>query len=225
MWGSDRPTTPPGGETVINLDAERPQHSTPEQRIAAGSEIATFEDLDGLPESRLLEIMQECPVEPPDPDICVPCRAYTMVMELRREAADQAREALQNPTAPKVTSDMTGPEQQAVRSLQEPAVPEGDPVAAGYLPPAPAPDVEDVEDVRYRISEKVQELENLVQEAFFGPPIPPRDVSMQDLAALTVAASLWVKSMDARLAEGFTLTPEMSEAKTVVEAVIAKVKN
>jgi hypothetical protein len=206
VWGSERPA-----------DFPDMRHSTPEDRVRAGHEIALFEDLEGLPESRLNEIMLECPVEPGDPDICVPDRAYAILMGRRKEAADRALHKLENPTGVPLTEaeDDNWSQDTAAEDLLEPLA-----MHSSLAESLPHPELG--EDVRDVFIKQVTNLNATVQRMLNGPPIPPPNVTVSDLAALKIGAEEWVKHMHKIREEGFSLNSDHVRILTAVENVLRR---
>lgn len=178
------------------------QHLTPEQMIENGEDIATFEDLEGLGDSELARILQLCDVEPADPDACVPCRAYVM-LETRQE--DHGEEEWRLP------SDSL---EEYAEPLQK-ALEEG---TDGDVWPSPVAR----KPVAEQFAEKVEELSLLVAELLQGPPIPPKNVELNELAVLVVAAQKWTAMLDSQLAQGFALSEEQRNLKALVEQVTGR---
>lgn len=83
------------------------------------------------------------------------------------------------------------------------------------------PSTPKLEPPAQRFAAKVRELDALVAELLEGPPIPPPNVSLEELAALVVGAEKWVKMIDA---QGLELAPAQKQVKDEIERVIAKTR-
>lgn len=76
-----------------------------------------------------------------------------------------------------------------------------------------------------QIAKKVQELSLLVSTALEGPPIPPRDVSSDELAVLIVGSQRWLQQIDSQRSMGFILTPEQVEFRNLVESTVNRMSS
>lgn len=201
-------------------DIEQPQHSTPEDRIGAGSVIATFEDLEGLTQDQLYEVANECLVEILDSTICVPCRATEILMEGDEETRAMALAILENPLGTDQSMGETVMPEPRVQGVND------------LLPPEPTTEestafeseLPQEEDVRILFARQVHALNLTVKQMLEGAPIPPPNVSVEELAALVVGADLWLKDMDARIAEGFALTDPYEERRQHIALIVGRLK-
>lgn len=188
MWFNERK------QNVAEVDLE---HWPTERMIESGhAEYATPEDLEGLPEERLIEIASLCQVDQYAPDECISCLAHVMLMEKREE--EKARLLA---LAPHI--------------LQEDEAPFPDPGGEPEVPEA-----EEIPVVE-RFVQQVEALSDLVAELLEGPPIPPPGVSTEELAALVVGAERWINIMDG---QGIQLAPQQEAVKNEIARVVAKVK-
>lgn len=165
------------------------------------AEEALEDDLRALPDERLREIALLCTAETYQPDECVPCLAHVLLSE-RIQARKDAQEP---PEEPQVPSN-------AGETLND----QGKIVYATDL--SPEPTNRPIEKV---FAEKVNELQHIVEDLLAGPPIPPREVSYDELAALVVGAEKWVQMMDA---QGMELAPKQEAIKERVVAAIKKIR-
>lgn len=80
-------TTPPAG------------HLTQEDMIAQGQEFATFEDLEGLSDAQLVQILELCPLDADEESIdsCVPCRAFKIFKDRQEESEETEDHPIQTP--------------------------------------------------------------------------------------------------------------------------------
>lgn len=186
-------------------------HWPGERMIAEGySEYAVPEDLEGLSDEVLVNIAEVCQVNEFAPDECIPCLAHVTLME-RREAEKAQLEAM-SPTLDAVDGYLPG----LGGAMDMPLDPDG--LLRGDATfPAETEEIPVVE----RFARQVRSLSDLVGELLEGPPIPPPDVSTNELAALVVGAERWVNIMDA---QGIELAPQQQAVKNEIARVIAKVK-
>lgn len=175
---------------------EPEEHQTPERRMAEGKMIATFADLEGgLTKTELAEVAAECKAEGEDPETCVSCRALHILFP-----------------------DADTPNLDAL--MQEPSI---------FEEGVPVPELLEVADrilaedrpVAEVFAEKVRELESLVSTMLEGPPIPPPNVSLEELAAILVGAEKWVSLVRA---QGLELGERQEAMVNEVERVVNKIK-
>lgn len=191
-------------------------HQTPEDRIEEGEEFATFEDLEGLDVDTLLRIASECDSNA-EPDSCVPCRAFAILMERSdQEEYQQVAEAVEDYDTT-LADGLTDIEETLglAEALDVPLDPDN--LLTGTTTEVPEPE----ETVVQRFAQQVNALNSLVQELLTGPPIPPPNVTIQELAALVVGAEKWVRMIDA---QGLELADNQKAVKTEIERVISKVR-
>lgn len=182
------------------LVAEEPQHWPTERMIAEGhADYATLEDLEGLGDAVLADIAELCEVDQFAPDECIPCRAHVIYLERKKYA--ELAQSDQEEVEEYVPEERETPRLDAL--MQEAPV---------FEEPAPTVD---------RFAAKVKELNALVAELLEGPPIPPPNVTLSELAALTVGAEKWLKMIDA---QGLELAPAQEQMKNEIERVIAKMR-
>lgn len=191
----------------------QPEHWPTERMITEGhADHATQNDLVGLDENTLLDLAEICLVETLAPDECIPCLAYVMVQERRKEAAQRALEEL-NPHPQDVENQAVAVMQQSFdaggtfQDVQE----AGEKVVAGaYLDERP---------VAERFAAEVRVLDLLVSELLEGPPIPPPNVSEDELALLVVAAQRWIKMTEA---QGIDLPPAQKQVLDATTALVTR---
>ena len=170
------------------------EHITPDMMVALDQPYTQFEELMALSDEDLVAISTLCPALEYDSVNCVPCRAAEIVLE----RVGHAPEIL----APKEEAEEYIPMPKLDALMAEPPPFEARPVAEQF-------------------AEKVAELDLLVKQVLSGPPIPPPNVSLDDLAALVVAAEMWVKTINA---QGLELGPTQAAVKTHVEMLIERLR-
>lgn len=163
--------------------SEEPQHWPTERVILERPDLASFampEDLEGLSEVGLTPVASLCEVDRFAPDECVSCLAHAMLLDLRKAAEQDERD--------EELIDL------AEKALEEEEEERETPKLDNLLH---MPDLfdrnEEPAPVAEQFASKVAELSLLVEELLEGPPIPPPNVSLADLALLTLAAEKWVK--------------------------------
>lgn len=189
-------------------------HWPTELLIEIGNDIATREDLAELSLGELWEFAKTCEMPELAPDECVPCYAHTMALE----QTEQAQQAL-SPDVPDVP-EYEPPADAATEALdlveEEPGFPRLEDLMESKPPWAQ----------ENRHSDPVQEfarsvgyLNDLVQEMVSGPPIPPREVTLDELAVLVVAAQRWIKITEA---QGIELAPAQQTLLDATKALVAR---
>lgn len=174
------------------------KHQSPEQRLEANEQFATFEDLDGLTEQALYEIAIQCDEEPALPEECVPCKAFVLWHEIRQAAAlKDAKEDEEEPFRPAISVD--------------------------HPPASGEPAIQNISDVPVveRFASQVRVLSLLVEEMLHGDPIPPPEITIEEVAALTVGSKKWLAMLEA---QGLTLSTEQEQVREAVRAAVAKVQ-
>ena len=189
-------------------EEKQPQHWPTERMIAEGhADYATSEDLEGASPRRLLDIAQICEVDTYAPDECIPCKAAVMFLEQEEE---------KNAPEPEVPD--YEPEERPTPALDE-MVAESPP----WDDADDQPYGKRVSDARHadpmrEVARQAGYLQQLIEEALDGPPIPPRNVSEEELALLVVGAQRWIKITEA---QGVELAPAQQQilnaTKTLVE--------
>ena len=176
-------------------EQEQPQHWPYERWEEAGYQPITAEEMYSASDGELMGMAAVCEVENLDPENCIPCRAMAIVgdrMNARMES---------QPEVDTEFEEFTPPEPLSSEDL------------AKALDPTKSP----VE----RFAAAVHDLNELVEEMLHGDPIPPKDVSLEELAVLVVASKKWVALLDA---QGLELAPSQEALKREVERVIEKVQ-
>lgn len=203
-------------------EEETLEHWPTERMITEGwAEFSIPEDLEGLPDEKLVEIATLCQVDQYSPDECIPCLAHVTLME-RREAE---RERLETLAPQEVLWDLPGL-QEALDQPMDTAIltgPGGAPFP-DFGPdggtPDPRPTVEEVPVVE-RFAQQVGVLQGMVATLLDGPPIPPPGVSLEELGALVVGASRWLQMLDD---QGLELAPAQQAVRAEISRVVAKVR-
>lgn len=205
MWFDKRKR--PG--SVTEQTSEEGHWPTERMILHGHADYATPGDLEGLDTGLLRDIAQICEVEEYAPEECIPCLAGTMVIDRIAEA----KERLDN-MAPHETPEDTKvlPEQVDWEAEGAAGVPED--VYTVYNHPTEP-------DPWYVLRSNLEALQQQLDMALNGPPIPPKDISLEELAALVIGAEKWVKLVDA---QGLELAPEQEAVKEEIQRIVAKVR-
>ncbi len=184
------------------------EHWPTERMILEGhADYAVPEDLEGLDISILTDIAQLCEVNQYAPEECIPCLAHTMVNDLRKASAEQAVEEY-------VPDEEVYDEEVPTPKLD---------TLLHAVPPWTGSDIgPDDTPVADQFASKVAELSLLVEELLEGPPIPPPNVTVPDLALLTLAADRWVKITDA---QGVDFGPEQQQMLDATRELVARLRS
>jgi hypothetical protein len=206
MWFESRRREPVSEET--------PQHWSTERMILEGyAEIATPEDLEQRTDESLANIAKICEVEEAAPDECIPCAAYALYMDRQRE-----RLAALAPNA-----DLAAHvEKQVSEAIKEPIEEE---LFLGKPPFREEPAIQNISQVPVveRFANQVGVLQSLVTELLEGDPIPPPEVSLEELALLTVAAQKWIRIIEAQGTE--TLSPQQQAVLDSTKALVSRLRH
>jgi hypothetical protein len=190
------------------VDASAPKHWPTERMIQEGhADYATPEDLEGLDDSLLVDIAQICEVDEMASEECIPCLALEMYHQRIDDARKQLEEIAPPPILPQVRI-----EEIPVEDLGGDVQPFPEPIRA------PEPDKPVVE----RFAEQVRALDGLVAELLSGPPIPPPNVSLEELGLLTVAAQRWIRITEA---QGVELSPTQEQVLDATRTVVARLNH
>lgn len=198
---------------VANI-TEEPEHWPTERMIEEGhADYATPEDLEGLPDNLLSDIAVLCEVDQyAAPDECVPCLALTMILD--RRAAERERLENMAPTPVEDDEERETPKLDALMK-ETPSFEESE--AVGSIP---------VEVSRRPYVEILQlqlaAMQNTLEEIVNGPPIPPKDVSLEELALLVVAADRWIKMTEA---QGVELATNQQQVLDVTRDLVARLRS
>jgi hypothetical protein len=202
MWFESRRREPVSEET--------PQHWSTERMILEGyAEIATPEDLEQRTDESLVNIAKICEVEEAAPDECIPCAAYALYMDRQHE-----RLAALAPTSPED---------------HEPSIEETQPRLVETMrmesPFREEPAIQNISQVPVveRFADQVGVLQSLVTELLEGDPIPPPEVSLEELALLAVAAQKWVKITEAQGTE--MLSPQQQAVLDSTKALVSRLRH
>lgn len=84
-----------------------------------------------------------------------------------------------------------------------------------------SPEEPEAVPVAEQFASKVAELSLLVEELLNGPPIPPPNVSLPDLALLTMAADKWVKMSEIQGG----LLPEQQQVLDATRSLVARLRS
>lgn len=199
-----------------SVSEQAAEHWPTERMILEGhADYATPEDLEALPSSVLNDIAALCEVESMAPDECIPCLATSLVYQ--RMEKDRERLNSMNPTEQEFPPGIT-------EAMELPLDPGG--LLAGDVQAhkeryALYTSTVDQFTPHHRLELYLRQTQQALDEVMHGPPIPPKDVSLSELAALVVGAEKWVKLVDA---QGLELAPEQEAVKEEIQRIITKVR-
>jgi hypothetical protein len=194
------------------VSEETPQHWSTERMILEGySEIATPEDLEQRTDESLANIAKICEVEEAAPEECIPCAAYALYMDRQHE-----RLAALAPTSPEDHAALEEEAMAAMRAAEEGGASFQEIQQAGVSTLKAKPVVE-------RFADQVGVLQSLVTELLEGDPIPPPEVSLEELALLAVAAQKWVKITEAQGTE--MLSPQQQAVLDSTKALVSRLRH
>jgi hypothetical protein len=80
----------------------------------------------------------------------------------------------------------------------------------------------EVKDTASQFADKVAELQDLVTELLHGPPIPPPNVTVADLALLVVAADRWTKMTEG---QGLELSPNQQAVLDSTKELVSRLRS
>ena len=198
---------------------QTPQHWPTERMITEGhADYATPEDLDGLDNSLLIDIARLCDVETLEPDECIPCRAYTIIADREKTKEEGTQTAPSNT----ITYNPESPEDQARLQAEIDAVEAGREMPRlSSLMGEPSRFQTEEKPVVERFADAVEGLQELVTELLEGPPIPPPNVTLEELGALVVGAKKWLSTLNA---QGLELSPGQESVRQEIQRVVEKVQ-
>ena len=196
--------------------SDEPQHWPTERMIAEGhADYATPADIEALDTGLLEDISVLCKVDTWAPDECIPCLAGVTVVE-RRKAEVEAALAPPEPTYP-------DPEPGSPADLSVPPFDRTSKVEFGEVSDEDLTRAEEAMSlvpVAERFASHVNVLQQLVVEMLQGPPIPPREVTLNELGALVLGAKRWLAMLDS---QELTLSPDQEAIRQEVRRVVDKV--
>jgi hypothetical protein len=191
---------------------EEAQHWPTERMIAeAHADYATPADLEPMDDDTLLLIADICEVESYAPEECIPCAAYALYMDRQHE-----RLAALAPTSPEDHAALEEEAMAAMRAAEEGGASFQEIQQAGVSTLKAKPVVE-------RFADQVGVLQSLVTELLEGDPIPPPEVSLEELALLAVAAQKWVKITEAQGTE--MLSPQQQAVLDSTKALVSRLRH
>lgn len=173
-----------------------------EVRALPDVEIAEQDDITAAPLNTVEILSSLCAADILDPDACPGCFATTVLYERQQEASEDETDAEEY--IPPPTSDVSEdiPEDQKSITAEN----------MSLIP------------VAERFANQVRVLSRMVDEMLAGPPIPPREVSLEELAALVLGSERWLSTIDASKAQGFIIGEQQENIVSVVRQTVAKVK-
>lgn len=189
-----------------DVTEEQPQHWPTERMINEGHpDVATAGDLVELDVDALYAVAEICKVTEMAPDECIPCLAFATGLE--RQSAEQ------NASIEETLAEIDAEEGEFLPRLA---------VSLAAVPPWTESDIApDDTPVADQFASKVAELSLLVEELLEGPPIPPPNVTISDLALLTLAADRWVKITDA---QGVSFGAEQQQMLDATRDLVARLR-
>lgn len=185
--------------------AEVAEHKIDQEYVAEGGwsrdEFLAAEK--NLSNADLQAIAGDCEVDAMDPENCVPCLASVALME--RLTADEGGQSSAGPGEEEIPFENADEEPKVISELLE---------LAQRHPVEPKP-------VAQEFAEQVGVLQNLVQTMLLGPPIPPPNVSLDELAILAVASQKWLAIIDAQDVE---LAANQEQFRQAVRTLVARIR-
>lgn len=203
---------------------EEPQHWPTERMINEGyPEYATEEDLEGMDGQALWRLAGICEVKEMAPEECIPCLALVKALEIQQAATEEAEQRL-NDMAPVSPGEIPEPTTFTAPMNQadvETNARETDQALPGYRHAAMAALTAQAEEVplQERFAQVVHLLDDMVTTFLEGPPIPPANVSRDELALLVVAAQQWIKITEA---QGFQLAAPQQQMLDATKALVSR---
>lgn len=204
-------------------------HWPTELLIEIGNDIATREDLEELTTEELIEFAKTCEMGDLAPEECIPCYAYQMVLHRMEDTlTPDVPEYEPSPTAK--DHDILGTKCIKCGMPAADIEPDSDCTGVFVINDAAAPEALTQEkppwaqenrhnDPLQEFARSVGYLNDLVQEMVSGPPIPPREVTLDELAVLVVAAQRWIKITEA---QGIELAPTQQTLLDATKALVAR---
>ena len=183
--------------------SEQPLEHWPTERMVleGHAEVAVREDLEDLSDEELAKVAEICVVNEFAPDECIPCYAHTVYLDRQKDRLEDM--------APDLPED---DDFGSVETSKLDALVEETPV---FEQPTKRPPVE-------RLQLQVAMLQTTLEEIIDGPPIPPKDVSMEELALLVVGADRWVKMTEA---QGVDLSPPQQAVLDSTKNLVARLRS
>lgn len=191
-----------GVSTAAEIEAEHwPSDRMASEENGKYAAWATEDDLNELSDAELGVIANLCKVDTAAPTECIPCLAAVMLAEKYSVQSN------------------AGPGEEGI-PFDDPSfaqVPDSQPIQplADALTRAAQHDMPVAERFAYR----VRELETLVQEMLEGPPIPPPNVTLEELSLLAVAAQRWIKITEA---QGIDLPPNQQQVLDATKSIVSR---
>jgi hypothetical protein len=229
MWFEKR------SKSVSETEKEPLEHWPTERMVLAGhAEVAMRDDLEGLSDEDLAKVAEICIVNEFAPDECIPCYAHTLYLDRQKNRLEEMAPELPEPEYLHETdADAEYPVDHPLRKMLTEGAPE-DPE------PFVLPDMKDraesgesEADTSFPIGvnrrpyvdilwEQVRNLNLTLEEILNGPPIPPKDVSMAELALLVLAADKYVKMTDA---QGVELSDNQQQVLDSTRNLVARLRS
>lgn len=215
--------------------SEQPLEHWPTERMVleGHTEYALREDLDDLSDEDLAKVAEICIVNEFAPDECIPCYAHTVYLDRQQKHLEDMapdvpeefstdhplREALEDmaPEDPEPfilpdMKDRTSSDEDEAEDFTQPDAnhPAYDPVRDFSLPPVE------------RMHHEVKVLNEIMEEILHGPPIPPKDVSVAELAMLVIAADKYIRMTEA---QGVELATNQQQVLDATKALVARLRS
>lgn len=201
-------------------ETQQPLEHWPTERMVfeGHADYALPEDLEGLPEETLKEVAGICEVNEFAPDECVSCLAHTMWLELQRKKLEDMAPEEPHPgdiaVMPEVEDVASSEENEADDFTQQDVNhPAYDPVRDFSLPPVE------------RLHHEVKVINEIMDEILHGPPIPPKDVTVEELALLALGATKWVESAEFNVSQGLELSSQQRQVLDATKALVARLRS
>lgn len=198
------------------MSKPEPQHWPTERMILEGhAEWATHEDFEGVGDDILLKIAEICEVPDTQPDECIPCWAYAEYMERQQNRLTEMAPDMPEPeTLFETDGDAEYPvkEEDSSKSDEESSFTDR-PVFAQQARHA---------DPVMEVHRTVKYLDGLLEEVLNGPPIPPKDVTVAELAMLVIAADKYIRMTEA---QGVELASNQQQVLDATKELVARLRS
>lgn len=176
------------------------------------ADYMTVEDVEKADDDTLAVLATLCAVDEMQPNECMSCLALAVKSErAHQEAIDHL--AAGQPVE-EVATDYESYET-PFEEEQEVSTPKLDALMS-------EPDVFEPVPVADQFHAKVQELALLAEQMLAGPPIPPPNVSLEDLATLVLGSKRWLAMVEA---QGAQFAPDQEAVRQRIQQVVSRLSS
>jgi hypothetical protein len=217
MWFEKR------SKSVSETEKEPLEHWPTERMVLAGhAEVAMRDDLEGLSDEDLAKVAEICIVNEFAPDECIPCYAHTLYLDRQKNRLEEMAPELPEPEYLHETdADAEYPVDHPLPGMKDRAE-SGESEADGVTEwPAHARQARHADPV-LEVHRTVKYLDGLLEEVLNGPPIPPKDVTVAELAMLVIAADKYIRMTEAQQVE---LATNQQQVLDATKALVARLRS